>query len=263
MHDTLRCTEGLVTPDDQVFVVYARGDVLASEVVIVLSNADGREYELETILLQPYAQGGQFARWTPPPSRRWLVCPYRRAAGDRFPTLLSPLALEREVPRTWAWLRAMEPRLRARTPRPASEGRAFYAFDEPGALYWSGRPRFECTPVAATPCWSYDARGDRLFPPGEGGGFAVECAPTPSPEWTLAWLNCAELLVAPNPLDARPDGRWRVSLDEVARTLDAMPSLDAVSLATRAAVEREVRALIAGSGDEAALRATLAAIVAR
>ncbi len=102
--------QGLITSADDVYIVEKVGQT-ADGLVRVHSRATGREHELEPDLLKPLISGEDVDRYGFALTDKLLLFPYRVTEGQ---AALIPADELRRLPRTWAYLKEHEQRLRRR-----------------------------------------------------------------------------------------------------------------------------------------------------
>jgi hypothetical protein len=186
--------QGLVTSADPVYVLDPVGPGRKG-LVIVRSRATGREYELESDVVKPLCKGSRdIRRYSATPSKAVLF-PYdpEKSGQTKSIVLISPSEFDSRYPRAWRYLAENRNLLRDRE-KGKMRHEGWYGYIYPKSVSLFSKRKIITPSIAASACFTLDARGELYFVGsggGGGGGYGIilndTCAE--SYEYVLGLLN--------------------------------------------------------------------------
>ncbi len=158
-----RLFQGVRTSKNEVFVLRRIGGKRGDYV----SEALGRQVELEPKLLKPFLGGDEIRRYALEPTDAVAIFPYTSARSGGGVDLIPAKEIAEKCPKTWAYLVACEKILRARE-KGAMDHDQWYAFGRTQNLDLFGIPRILVPDMMDKASFALDEDGHAAFVSGYG-----------------------------------------------------------------------------------------------
>jgi len=181
-----KIAQGIRTSDNGVYVLNLISS--GTKVVTADSEALGREVKIERDSISRFLQGREIKPYALLPSGKIVIIPYETDdGGARF---LSPQAMKKRFPRTFAYLSANKARLESRE-HGRMGGNDWYAYVYPKNIEVMKTSKILVPDIADRASFALDERGEYAFT--SGYGIVLKGAVTESPKYVLGLLNSSLL----------------------------------------------------------------------